>query len=191
MLKLERVSFSYQGMPVIRDLSMTLEAGERVAVMGPSGRGKTTLLHLMAGLYEPQKGRVIGIPPQGVAMVFQENRLLPWLTLEENLLLPSPGKGREARQLLEGLGLSGWEGRYPGELSGGMARRGAIARALLFDSPLMLLDEPFQGLDKETRAKTAQVIGDYARGKALAAVIHDPVEADLLQGTVMELPKTE
>lgn len=187
MLKLQNVSFSYQNMPVLRQLYLNLASGDRIAIMGPSGRGKTTLLHLMAGLYTPQEGTVEGVPSQGVAMVFQENRLLPWLTLEQNVLLPVPEKKLEARRLLERLGLSGWEDRYPGELSGGMARRGAIARALLFDSPLVLMDEPFQGLDEKTRAAAAEVVLDYTRNRALAAVVHDPSEVKLLEAMVFDL----
>lgn len=124
-------------------------------------------------------------------MVFQENRLLPWLTLEQNVLLPVPEKKLEARRLLERLGLSGWEDRYPGELSGGMARRGAIARALLFDSPLVLMDEPFQGLDEKTRAAAAEVVLDYTRNRALAAVVHDPSEVKLLEAMVFDLTSQE
>lgn len=180
-IALEKVSFGYGGAPVIENLSLSLPAGSRSAVMGASGLGKTTLLHIMAGLLLPQKGSVTGIPARGVSVVFQEPRLLPWLTVMDNLLAAVPGgdRGRLTR-LLGSLGLAGWEDALPGDLSGGMARRVAIARALAFSSPLLLLDEPFAGLDDDSRIAAAGVINRESAGATLVAIVHDSRDAQLL-----------
>lgn len=141
----------------------------------------------MAGLYTPQDGTVEGVPSQGVAMVFQENRAAAMADPGAECAAACSGEKVGGQTTSGAPCLSGWEDRYPGELSGGMARRGAIARALLFDSPLVLMDEPFQGLDEKTRAAAAEVVLDYTRNRALAAVVHDPSEVKLLEAMVFDL----
>lgn len=180
-MRLSHVCFGYPGRELFRDLSLTLEPGERLAVTGPSGSGKTTLLRLMAGLERPSSGAVSGIPPQGVSMVFQENRLVPGLTLLQNLALAAPRAGREELLgLLRELGLGEEGDSLPGSLSGGMARRAAIARAAALGSPLALLDEPFTGLDEENRRRAADFLLGHFPGAAMAVVVHHPEEAELL-----------
>lgn len=180
-MRLSHVCFGYPGRELFRDLSLTLEPGERLAVTGPSGSGKTTLLRLMAGLERPASGAVSGIPPQGVSMVFQENRLVPGLTLLQNLALAAPRAGREELLgLLRELGLGEEGDSFPGSLSGGMARRAAIARAAALGSPLALLDEPFTGLDEENRRRAADFLLGHFPGAAMAVVVHHPEEAELL-----------
>ena len=180
-MRLSHVCFGYPGRELFRDLSLTLEPGERLAVTGPSGSGKTTLLRLMAGLERPASGAVSGIPPQGVSMVFQENRLVPGLTLLQNLALAAPRAGRaELLGLLRELGLGEEGDSLPGSLSGGMARRAAIARAAALGSPLALLDEPFTGLDEENRRRAADFLLGHFPGAAMAVVVHHPEEAELL-----------
>ena len=180
-MRLSHVCFGYPGRELFRDLSLTLEPGERLAVTGPSGSGKTTLLRLMAGLERPSSGAVSGIPPQGVSMVFQENRLVPGLTLLQNLALAAPRAGREELlELLRELGLGEEGDSLPGSLSGGMARRAAIARAAALGSPLALLDEPFTGLDEENRRRAADFLLGHFPGAAMAVVVHHPEEAELL-----------
>ena len=180
-MRLSHVCFGYPGRELFRDLSLTLEPGERLAVTGPSGSGKTTLLRLMAGLERPASGAVSGIPPQGVSMVFQENRLVPGLTLLQNLALAAPRAGREELLgLLRELGLGEEGDSLPGSLSGGMARRATIARAAALGSPLALLDEPFTGLDEENRRRAADFLLGHFPGAAMAVVVHHPEEAELL-----------
>ena len=119
-MELSHVTFSYPEKTILRDFSLSVAGGERVALMGPSGRGKTTLLRLMAGLETPDSGTVTGIPPQGVSMVFQENRLVPGMTLLENLALAAPKRERpELLELLAALGLSGEETAFPPPLAEG------------------------------------------------------------------------
>ena len=151
----------------ISDASFDVMPGELVALVGPSGCGKTTLLKILAGLHGHDGGEVkIGSsthpfdPARDVGMVFQQPLLLKWRRILENVLLPAeilglplaPSRER-ARQLLDLVGLSGFEQKYPYELSGGMQQRAAIARALIHDPKLILMDEPFGALDALTREK--------------------------------------
>lgn len=187
-MELSHVTFGYPGKPLFRDLSLTLAPGERLALMGPSGCGKTSLLRLMAGLEKPRAGTVTGIPREGVSMVFQENRLVPGLTVLENLSLAAPKAGREELlELLRPLGLGEEGDSLPGSLSGGMARRAAIARAAALGSPLVLLDEPFTGLDEAARQATAGFLLERFPHAAMAAAVHHPEEAALLDARVMEV----
>jgi NitT/TauT family transport system ATP-binding protein len=151
----------------ISDASFDVMPGELVALVGPSGCGKTTLLKILAGLHGHDGGEVkIGSathpfdPARDVGMVFQQPLLLKWRRILENVLLPAeilglpPAASRErAMQLLDLVGLSGFEQKYPYELSGGMQQRAAIARALIHDPKLILMDEPFGALDALTREK--------------------------------------
>ena len=187
-MKLSHVFFGYPGKELFRDFSLALEPGERLAVTGPSGSGKTTLLRLMAGLEQPASGTITGIPRQGVSMVFQENRLVPGLTLLQNLALAAPRAGREdLLDLLRDLGLEEEGDSLPRSLSGGMARRAAIARAAALGSPLVLLDEPFTGLDEANRRRTAAFLLKRFPHAAMAAVVHHPDEAELLEARLLSL----
>ncbi|MEG0753278.1 MAG: ATP-binding cassette domain-containing protein, partial [Angelakisella sp.] len=171
-LVLNRVYYSYQQERLLENISLTAREGRATAIMGASGRGKTTLLHIMAGLLQPDSGDISGIPDCGVSVVFQEDRLLPWMTALENLMVAAPeATADDLTKLLWDLGLSGREDAMPAELSGGMARRVAIARALAFGSPLLLLDEPFAGLDSDTKRRTAEVIRRYSQGTTVVAVV--------------------
>jgi NitT/TauT family transport system ATP-binding protein len=146
------------------DVCLSVEKGEFLCVVGPSGCGKTTLLKILAGLLDATSGeiRLDGQPldraRQTVGIVFQNPVLLPWLTILENVLVParvlkldlSPARSR-AHELLDLVGLRGFAGKYPRELSTGMQQRAAIARALVHEPPLLLMDEPFAALDAMTR----------------------------------------
>ncbi|MCI9529805.1 MAG: ABC transporter ATP-binding protein [Angelakisella sp.] len=181
MMELCHITFGYPGRELFRDFSLRVEPGERVILTGASGRGKTTLLRLIAGLEVPREGAVRGIPAGGISMVFQENRLFPGLTVLENLTMAVPGAGRgELLGMLEAVGRGGEAERLPGELSGGMARRVAIVRAAALGSSLALLDEPFAGLDGENRRRAAQLLTERLGGAALVAAVHHREEGELL-----------
>jgi NitT/TauT family transport system ATP-binding protein len=149
----------------VSDVTMTIEQGELVALVGPSGCGKTTVLRILAGLHGHDGGSVsIGDgafdPGRDIGIVFQQALLLKWRRILENVLLPAeilglPRKAarERARGLLAMLGLAGFEDKYPYELSGGMQQRAAIARALVHDPKLILMDEPFGALDALTRER--------------------------------------
>ena len=187
---MENVWFSYGEKEVLRGFDLTLKPGERMALTGPSGMGKTTVLFLLAGLLRPDKGEIRGLPPQGVSMVFQEDRLIGGLTVEENVRLVNPAlPPEELEGLMEELGLAG-EGRsLPDSLSGGMKRRAAILRALACRRPLYLLDEPFKGLDGETLRRTAAAVSRQVGSASLVLVTHDLREADLLDAREFSLAR--
>ncbi len=156
-----------QDFVAVSDVTMDIDDGDMVSLVGPSGCGKSTLLKILAGLHDADGGEVsIGnaaaafTPGRDVGMVFQQALLLKWRTILDNVLLPAdilglPRKAaaERARDLLAMVGLSGFEGKYPYQLSGGMQQRAAIARALIHDPKLILMDEPFGALDALTREK--------------------------------------
>ncbi|MCI8422240.1 MAG: ABC transporter ATP-binding protein [Lawsonibacter sp.] len=148
MIQLDHVTLSFSGQAVLQDFSLSLPLEGITALQGPSGCGKTTLLRVLAGLESPQSGSVSGIAPAHTAFLFQENRLLPWRTAEQHItdVLPRSQQG-EASCWLALTELEDAAKRYPAALSGGMGRRLALARCLALGGQLLLLDEPFTGVD--------------------------------------------
>ncbi len=185
MLKLENVSFAYDTTPVITDCSLRVERGQAVCLFGPSGCGKTTLLRLIAGLESADNGRIER--PDRIAMVFQENRLAPWLTVRENLQLVTDDKAA-ITAALEAVSLHEDADRYPSELSGGMQRRVALARALAYGGDLLVLDEPFNGLDDALKAQIASALRKRFVDAPMVLVTHSLEEAALFEATVIETP---
>jgi NitT/TauT family transport system ATP-binding protein len=165
----------------VRDLVVTVRAGETLCLIGPSGAGKTTTLRILLGLDRDFEGGLTADPGLRIGMVFQEPRLLPWRTVEENvrLSLPRPERGQSLDALFDELGLSPWRDRYPRALSLGMARRVALARALALAPRLLVLDEPFVSLDDAAAAALrAAVFGSAGtRGAAVLMVTHNVPEA--------------
>ena len=176
------LSKSYGETVVFRNFSARLPLGETTVITGVSGGGKTTLLRLILGLETPDGGEIAGVPARRAA-VFQEDRLCPQLTALENVLLAAGRKKeREARDLLARLGLGESLAVPAAELSGGMRRRVAIARAVCFGADLLLLDEPFKGLDDAARRQTADYILRHRNGAAILCVTHDREDAAALGG---------
>ena len=187
----------------ISNASFEVAAGELVALVGPSGCGKTTLLKILAGLQSYDSGEVrIGSPAhpfdpsRDIGMVFQQALLLKWRRVLQNVLLPAEILGlpmRESREraheLLAMVGLKGSEDRYPYELSGGMQQRAAIARALVHDPKLILMDEPFGALDALTRERmNLELLSIWKRsGKTIVFVTHGIAEAVFLGTRVIVL----
>jgi NitT/TauT family transport system ATP-binding protein len=187
----------------ISDASFDIAAGELVSLVGPSGCGKTTLLKILAGLQAYDDGEVhIGSaahpfdPSRDIGMVFQQALLLKWRRVLQNVMLPAEILGlplREsrarARELLAMVGLAGFEDKYPYELSGGMQQRAAIARALLHDPKLILMDEPFGALDALTREKmNLELLRIWkTSGKTIIFVTHGIAEAVFLGTRVVVL----
>jgi NitT/TauT family transport system ATP-binding protein len=180
---------------------LTIAPGEFVSVVGPSGCGKTTLLNMMAGLLPATSGEIqfqgrrLEGPNHEIGIVFQRPVLLPWRRIIDNVLLPvevmklRPWSEyqRRAQELLDMVGLGGFENAYPQELSGGMQQRAAIARALVYDSKLLLMDEPFAALDALTREEMNMEllrIWDLTK-KAVVFVTHNIPEAVLLSDRIV------
>lgn len=186
---LKQVSFSYKGTPVCQDLNWTLPETGVVCLWGPSGCGKTTLLRLLAGL-ERAKAGAVTLPDAGrVAMVFQEDRLLPWMTALENVMLPGAER-QVAEEMLRSLGLEDELHRLPQELSGGQQRRVAIARALAAPGDLLLLDEPFNGLDEASWRMAAPLILQRSKEIPVVLVTHVAQHAQALDAQVLQLKET-
>jgi sulfonate transport system ATP-binding protein len=181
---------SGRSLPVLAGLSFALEEGETGALIGPSGCGKSTLMRILAGLDRNFEGSVL-IPANGrVGMAFQEPRLLPWRSVEDNVRLAAPEASEaEIRALFAALGLTEHRTHFPGELSVGLARRAALARALAVRPTLLLLDEPFVSLD---RPLARQLQRDLARlvesGRMITVLVtHDVDEAIALADRIFVL----
>jgi NitT/TauT family transport system ATP-binding protein len=186
----------------LADLSFTVEPGAFVSVLGPSGCGKSTLLKLASGLLAPSAGRieVAGRPVAGprpeVGIVFQQPTLLPWKTVLENVLVPVRARGgdvpaarQRALQLLRTMGLEAFASHHPHELSGGMQQRVGIARALVHDPALLLMDEPFAALDAMTRENMMVELQRLwsSTGKSVLFITHSIPEAVFLSDRVVVL----
>lgn len=188
LIAFENVDFSYDGKQKILDrFSLELPENGVLCFFGPSGCGKTTLLRILAGLERPQGGCVTGPDGLRVSAVFQENRLLPWETALENVAIAGDVKPEEASRLLTKLGLGDVLDKRPAELSGGMKRRVAIARALVFPADILLLDEPFIGLEAELWTEIAREIHERYSGKPVVLVTHIAEQAAMMNARIVRL----
>lgn len=182
-MKIQHLCKSFDGKMVLDHVSLTLESGGTACLMAPSGRGKTTLLRCIAGLEAPDSGQITDLPER-IAYVFQEDRLCDGFPAVDNIRLVTGkalGEG-EIRRHLEELGLAGSLDQPVRELSGGMRRRVVISRAVCFGADLLLLDEPFKGLDDEARQQTADYILRHRGAAAILCVTHDREDAAALGG---------
>lgn len=184
----EHLTKAYGGQTVLRDLSLTFQPGERCCIMAPSGGGKTTLFRLLAGLERPDSGRLLGFDRARVAMVFQEDRLCSHLSPVTNatLVQEKPDRGAICRALEEILPADCLT-QPVRELSGGMKRRAAIARALLAPSDVILMDEPFTGLDEENRERVIRFVLERREGRLLLFTTHRQEEAALLGARTIQI----
>ena len=199
-------SFTLEGrpLPVLSDINLQIRSGESLAIVGASGSGKTTLLRILAGLDSADGGDVLidGKPIKGVgterAVVFQEPRLLPWLTVLENVAFGLDTSGvskaearNRARRYVQLVGLQAFENAYPRQLSGGMAQRVGIARALAVQPEILLLDEPLGALDAMTKIGMQQELTRIWRDEDVTTVLvtHDLEVAVYLADRILILPR--
>lgn len=187
---------------VTADVSLDVGRREFVSIVGPSGSGKTTLLRAASGLRRPTAGRVsfagrdVAGVPRGISVVFQEynKSLFPWLSIGKNVAmgarrLPPAERAEHVRSALGQVGLDGFASRYPWELSGGMQQRAALARAMVSDPQLLMMDEPFASVDALTRGHLEDVVADLWERSEFAALLvtHDVGEAVYLSDRVLVL----
>lgn len=209
MIAFENVSFGYKrGINVLSGFSLEVPDSGRICLFGKSGCGKSTVLRLAMGLAKPGSGRITGTDGIAVSAVFQEDRLIPWKTALENVALFADGADRaaagasdrahaggnaaavpadRAAHYLRALGLGDALRSFPDELSGGMKRRVAIARALAHSFDLLVLDEPFTGLDEAAKRNAIELVSREAEGKMLLVATHDLQEAEALGAEIIEL----
>ncbi len=204
----EKVSHSFKTpagpMPVIDDVSFEMARGTFTAVIGPSGCGKSTLLQMLAGLLKPsqgcvrQAGREIAGVNSTIGFIPQQSLLFPWYTLAQNVALPLVFKNVAAaereervRRILADVGLDGFADHYPHQLSGGMQKRGSIARTLVYRPDVILMDEPFGALDAQTRMVMQDDLQGLvaAQGATVILITHDITEAVLLADEVVVLSR--
>ena len=183
MITLNQISKSYDGKKVLHRFSCTFAEGKITAVMGPSGIGKTTLFSLLLGLIQPDEGTISGLEGKKISVLFQEDRLFPFLTAKENALVAGEGP----KDYLALLGLEEEKNALPSALSGGMQRRVAMARALHYDGEVFLLDEPFKGLDPKTKEQAMALFRSLTPEKTVIFITHDKEEAKLLADDIVYL----
>ena len=203
-VRVEQVDKQYdskQGtVQALADINFEVSPGEFICLVGPSGCGKTTLFRILAGLEPPTSGEVIlngstvTKPNTDMGIVFQEYHLFPWQTVRENVAfglkkanVPKDERSQRVQQLIDIVGLEGFEDSYPKELSGGMKQRVALARALAIDPSLLLMDEPFGAVDAQTREMLQDELIDIWRetNKTVLFVTHDVEEAVKLADRVV------
>lgn len=187
-ITLDKVSLVLGQHPIFRDLSLHLNAGQWHSVLGRSGIGKSSLLRVIAGLQKPDKGTVFTDKGKTlsarIAYMAQDDGLLPWLTARQNIQLGPrlrgealQGSDARVNELLQRVGLTQWADALPAVLSGGMRQRVALARTLLEEHDIVLMDEPFSRLDAITRDELQSLSFELLSGRTVLLVTHDPMEA--------------
>ena len=188
MIAIDKLCKAFGGKAVLQDFSCELEEGRVTALMAPSGAGKTTLLRILLGLETADSGEITGLSGKRLAAVFQEDRLLDFMTPVDNIRLPAPKLDRALiLREMAAMGLTDCETQPARELSGGMRRRVAILRALLCGADVIALDEPFKGLDEATRARVIDETRRLCRGKTVLLVTHEAAEAERMGAKIVGL----
>ena len=188
ILEVKNIKKGFGDTDVLKGVSFSMERGQVLAIIGSSGSGKTTLLRIILGLEQPDHGTIQG-QVRPVSAVFQENRLFEDFSALSNAAVVCPkGDRQEAARHLTALGLADSLSLPVRALSGGMKRRVSIARAVLAPGPLLVLDEPFTGLDRTTKAVVLDYLKRYTQGRTLLLVTHDPAERDALAHSTLQMP---
>ena len=187
IITLKDIAVSFDGEQVLKNFNLTIGDGEFVTLLGPSGCGKTTLLSVLLNLLPADSGEIHGF--QKPSAVFQEDRLLPYLTAAKNISVAAGCTETAAEKALLQVGFDPEDLKKNAvQLSGGMARRVSIVRAMLTSGDAVLLDEPFKGLDAELRGRTVKLVEDFAKMKPVILITHDPWEASLA-GAKLDIEK--
>ena len=188
-IELRNLSKSFDGRAVLSGLNHRFADGRITCIVGPSGCGKTTLLNLLLGLTVPDSGEILGLPKNRIATVFQEDRLIEHISALANIriVLRRGYPTEDILRAMKAVGLEDAALQPVRELSGGMKRRVALVRALLAESDLVLMDEPFKGLDAATRETVILFARPLLAGRTALIVTHDPAETQMLGAEIFEL----
>lgn len=201
MISIENISREYRSkegqIKALSNINLQVEEGDFISLIGPSGCGKSTLINMIAGFLQPSegeiklKGREIRKPGPDRGVVFQENSLFPWMTVEENLNLALKNSNKSVDYYLDIVGLKGFHKAYPHELSGGMKQKVSIARTLALNPEVILMDEPFSSLDEQTRIQLDYELKEIweREKKTIIFVTHSIEEAIYLSTKVVLLTK--
>lgn len=194
-MKLEKIKKQFEGKIIFNDYNLTLEEGKIYCIMGESGRGKTTLLRMIAGLEPIDGGKIVWEKEDLCAMVFQEDRLFEWESVWKNIAIVLEGKERKAKHLkemiishLQRVGLENIAEMPVKELSGGMKRRVSLVRGMMAKSSYILMDEPFTGLDEATKDKVIQYVLEEQKGRTILLTTHSKEEVKKINGHRILLP---
>lgn len=187
-ISIENLYKSFSDQIVLQNLNLNIKNGERICIMGSSGCGKTTLLNILLGFESPDNGTISGIP-DNISVVFQENRLCEDFSALSNVraVLKSKREQQKAISILNAFNLGDSINKPIKNLSGGMKRRVAIARALVAESDLLILDEPFKGLDDYTKTQVMQCLAEHLKNKTVILVTHDESEAIYLKAKIYHM----
>ena len=187
VIQCEGISKSFNGYSVFKQLDYEIKASGIYGVTGASGSGKTTFIRVLMGLEAVDEGQIKYQKPLKFATAFPEDRLIPTLTALENITYVAPDKQEIGERYLKKLGLASFYNHYPKELSSGMQRRVAIARALTFQGDLLILDEPFKGLDQKMKEIVATIFQEYSQQHPILLVDHDITLMKQIAGNILNI----
>jgi NitT/TauT family transport system ATP-binding protein len=190
MIQINNLYKSYDNLKIFEDFNLKIESGQIICLLGPSGCGKTTLLNILSGIENYDKGNITGIS-DSFSYIFQETRLLPWLTIEDNIKFVLKSNNNLeitdiVNRYLDVVQLSEYKNYYPSQLSGGMKQRVSIARAFAYESDILLMDEPFKGLDFDLKKKLINAFLSLWKNdnRTVLFVTHDIDEAILISDII-------
>lgn len=188
-IQLKNISKRYDDTIVFNNFNIILKEQQITCIMGPSGSGKTTLIHILMGLVKVDTGKVEGLTGKKITVVFQENRLCENIDAIRNVQIVCDKKitDLQVKQEFKEVGLTEYEHKPAAELSGGMKRRVAIVRAVLPDSEVIIMDEPFKGLDDQLKEQVIRYVKRKTKGKTVIIVTHDKAEVDALSADIISI----
>ncbi len=192
-IKVNNICKSFNGQQVLDNVTMSFHEGLDTCIMGASGVGKTTLVYILMGLLEPDSGEITGLSDKKISAVFQEDRLIEHWDAIKNIMLVSNKDVTKVRseEHLSQIGLTEYAGKPVKALSGGMRRRVAMVRAILSEFDVLIMDEPFKGLDEELKIQAINYVKENTKNKTLIIITHDKDEVAMLQANLITMKSVD